>query len=211
MVREQLAFLLDIAKHTLENTQDVVFDEEDIPVGSLCLNWVSNESALFSQVDPSFEFTVQNLGGFTAQFSNSILAYLIDLDMVAVNSRFVTGIELLAGFVAVHGGEIPFPKQSSGHILYEDPVNIRAGGLQRHTVATAFRIFKIAIETLLPLAGVQYNCIRSNRVDLGLFVDHWSIHIGWPSHVDQVVSAKVRDWFCNRPYRKACDLARPLF
>ena len=210
LVQEQLAFLHDIAKHTFEGPEHVVFDEEEIPLSTLSLNWSSNESLIFSQIPSDFVFDVQSLGGFTAQFCDSLLSYILDLDMVAVNSRYVTGVELLAGFVFVHQGSVPFAKQSSGQVIYEDPLGIRAGGLQRHTIATALRIFRLAVERILKLAGAQFSCLRTNRVDLGLMVNQRSLLIGWPDQVESVVSVKVRDWFSTRPHRKACDLARPL-
>ena len=168
-----------------------------------------HESVLFSQVDPDFDFGTSHLGGFTVQFCQSIFRYVLDLDMVASCSRMVTGVELLFGFIFCFQGILPVSRLINGQIVYDDPANFRAGGLLKHTVASALKTFRSALELTFRIAGADLTCERTNRID-GLYVNQWSILVGWPSDVDAVVVHHLKDWFASRPHRRACNLARPM-
>ena len=72
LVKEQLLFLLDLAKHSLGPDINGVVDEEELSVAVLRIPSFPNESVLFSQVDPDFDFGNSHLGGFTVQFCKSI-------------------------------------------------------------------------------------------------------------------------------------------
>ena len=61
-------------------------------------------------------------------------------------------------------------------------------------------VFLIPFDGSIPLA----------RVEHGIHVRGWSIRIGWPHDVNSSVTAVLSEWFAHRPYRKACDLTRPL-
>ena len=74
-----------------------------------------------------------------------------------------------------------------------------AAGLMRHTFASAIKIFKLGIERLFHGLGVQFRCQSTCRPDLGLYVKHWSTHVGWPECVENAVSNVIRGWF-ERPY-----------
>ena len=87
---------------------------------------------------------------------------------------------------------------------------IRAGGLLKHTIASAFKVFHTVIERVLTCVGAQYFHQSTRRPDVGVYVKHWSLQIGWPDDVDISVAATSRSWFAARPYRRACDIARPL-
>ena len=79
---------------------------------------------------------------------------------------------------------------------------IRAGGLLKHTIASAFKVFRTVIERVLTCVGAQYFHQSTRRPDVGVYVKHWSLQIGWVDDADISVAA--------RPYRRACDIARPL-
>ena len=136
--------------------------------------------------------------------------YVLDLDMVANCSRLVTGVELLFGFVFCFQGVVPVSRLINGQIVYDDPANFRAGGLLKHTVASALKIFRSALELTFKIAGADLPSERTNRLDVGLHVNQWSLFVGWPSDVDAIVVGHLKDLFSSRPHRRACDLARPM-
>ena len=107
-MEEQLDFLLELAHATQEQSGFTDMDDECLPVSSLCLQWSPNECDLFTQFPEEGlnGLDVQLFGGFTVQFCDSVLQYFLDLEAHQV--RFVTGLELLAGFLVLHGGSIPF-------------------------------------------------------------------------------------------------------
>ena len=80
----------------------------------------------------------------------------------------------------------------------------------RHTIAAALRIFRTGVETLLSSLNAQFQVKHSCRPDLGIFVQHWSLFIGWPHEVACSVDGTLTSWFASRPYRRACDIARPI-
>ena len=211
LVREQLSFLLDMAHSSLEQKPAQTLDAEDLPVSSLVLSWSPNQCDLASQFLPEnvAEIDVQMLGGFTAQFCESLAIFIHSIDLEAPHSRFVTGLELMCAFLNLHEGIIPHPRLVDGVVNYCDG-SFRAGGLMRHTIATALKIFRHGFETVLTSLGVQFLVKSTCRPDLFVFVKHWSILVGWPEDVAHVVDPVLTSWFAQRPYRRACDLARPL-
>eukprot|EP00435_Cladocopium_sp_Y103_P000665 s1296_g1.t1 len=210
-VQRQLAFLVDVAKFELEHRQSDVFGDEDITVGSLLVPRFPCTRGIVDQVelDVLEQLSDQHVFPFPVQFGKALLSYLFDLDMTASCARVVTGIELMAGFLA-EGNQIPLQRFVDGKLIYEDPSAVCCGGLIRNTIATALKTFKVALAKFLSAAGVQFDFQQSSRPDIGLCVRHWSILIGWPDQCEAVVSKMVQGWFATRRYRKACDLARPL-
>ena len=211
-VCEQIALLLDVAQSVFENRAPLDHDQENTLISSLALQWLPNQSDLAMQfpIDGLDSFSVQQLGGFSAQFSSSVLEYLKSLDFEAPQARYVTGLELLCGFLVLFNGSIPYQRLESGALLFLDPSASRAGGLMRHTITSALRIFKMAVEKILSLLDVQYCVSTGCRPDLGIHVKSWTLLIGWPYDVNQKVGDVLQQWFALRPYRRACDIARPI-
>ena len=211
LVKMQLDFLLDVAQHELSHRADAPLDAEDLPVSSLRLQWIDNESDIVSQIPFDFESSDVLLPDkFPAQFLRNLVRFLADIDTVANRARYVTGLELMFGFRHFYGDTIPFQRSRNGQTYFEDVSNIHAGGLIRHTMATALRIFLMALEHVSLVFDIQFVTSSSNRPDVGLNVCQWSLLVGWPEEVDSVVAALVRDTFSGRPHRRACDLARPF-
>ena len=211
LVREQISFLLDMAHSSLEQKPAQFFDAEDLPVSSLVLSWSPNQCDLSSQFLPEnvAEIDVQMLGGFTSQFCESLANFIHSIDLEAPHSRFVTGLELMCAFLTLHEGAIPHPRLVDGVVNYCDD-SIRGGGLMRHTIAAALKVFRLGFETVLTALGVQFLVKPTCRPDIFVYVKHWSVHVGWPLEFSQAVDPVLISWFANRPYRRACDLARPL-
>lgn len=147
--------------------------------------------------------------GFSKDFSARVLNLILSLDVSAARCRLVTGIELLAAFEALNLGSIPFPRIVNGVTLDEDPHSVVAGGLMRHTIASATMAFRKCLVQILDHFGVAARTGLSNRPDLGL-VQVWSIQVGWPDHVESVARVVLDRWFSTRVARRACDLARPM-
>eukprot|EP00438_Fugacium_kawagutii_P009705 Skav211708 [mRNA] locus=scaffold2852:32753:42021:+ [translate_table: standard] len=211
-VGEQLQFLVDIAQHELSNRGRTTFDPEDLPLSSLVVEREPNSHDICLQISPEDIETldVQLLNGFSVQFGKSLVQFLIHLDFEAQSARFVTGLEMMFAFVSFSGTSIPWPRSASGVTIYEDPFQIQAGGLMRHTISSALNVFKAAVQSVFTAIGVQFDCSATNRPDLFLMVPQWSIKIGWPDEVEADVSGQIRSIFRDRPHRRACDLARPL-
>lgn len=144
-------------------------------------------------------------------FREQILALLIGADSTAAHSRFVTGIELLAALYSLMNGAIPIPQLVNGRTVYDDPSDIAAGGLIRHTLAGSIGILKQCISHLFREGGVLFEMSRDARPDLGLFYPVWSLHIGWPADIKATISVVVSGWFSSKAARPACDLARPIW
>ena len=211
-VCEQISMLLDVARSVFDARALPDEDQEGTLISSLALQWLPNQSDLAMQfpLDGLNSLSVQQLGGFSAQFSSSVLEFLRSLDYEAPSARYVTGLELLCGFLVLFKGSIPHQRVESGTLLFLDPSTTRAGGLMRHTIASALKIFKIAVEKILSLLEVQYHVSSRCRPDLGVHVKSWSLLVGWPFDVDQKVGEVLKTWFAPRAYRRACDLARPI-
>lgn len=124
-------------------------------------------------------------------FREQILALLIGADSTAAHSPFVTGIELLAALYSLMNGAIPIPQLVNGRTVYDDPSDMAAGGLIRHTLAGSIGILKQCISHLFREGGVLFEMSRDARPDLGLFYPVWSLHIGWPADVEATISVVV--------------------
>ena len=212
MVSEQIAFLLDMARSSLEQKPTHSVDVEDLPLSALVLSWSPNQCDLASQflLESIADIDVQNLDGFSAQFSEPIASFIYSVDLEAPQARFVSGLELLCAFLSLHEGAIPHPKLVGGVVQYLDPDVTCAGGLMRHTIASGLRIFRLGVEKVLTSLGVQFQVKSTSRPDLYVYVKHWSIFIGWPMEVAHPTDSLLASWFAPRPYRRACDLARPI-
>lgn len=211
-VQEQLAFLLGVAQHELQNRGQRQYDPEDLPVSSLAVASEENQFAFCLQISPEDieALTVQSLGGFSVQFGKAVAQFLVNLDFEAINERFVTGLELLYAFRIFTGLSIPWPRSVSGTVVYEEPHNVCAGGLMRHTFSSALGTFKAAIQSVCFSIGAQFDSSPVSRPDIHLVAPQWSVKIGWPQQVEVAVASSIRTDFTSRPFRRACDLARPL-
>ena len=214
LVNKQLAFLVAVAQFELHHRTPLQHDEEDVLLSTLQLPWFPNESRIFSQcpLEVLERTPVQLLQGFSAQFCRNLVQFLCDLDISASRARAVTGVELLLAFVHCSDGMIPFPRLVQGEMIYEDHHQSNTAGLMRHTMASALRVLKLALDRCSKIIDISFFDDPSNRVDLGLFkkLKHWSIFVGWPVDVENVVAPLVRTTFGHRPYRLASDLARPI-
>eukprot|EP00435_Cladocopium_sp_Y103_P012608 s4890_g3.t1 len=210
-VQNQLAFLVAVAKFELEHQYEEEYDEENQVLSSFLIpRFVCDRSFVDQfELDVLDTLSDQQTAPFSVQFGRAVLNYMLDLDATATHSRFVTGIELMAGFLAL-GNCIPIQRFVDGHLVYEEPSAVRCGGLIRITMATALKTFKLALFQLLRAAAVQFEVQLTNRPDLGICVNHWSVYLGWPLQIESVASPLVRKWFSTRRYRRACDLARPF-
>eukprot|EP00435_Cladocopium_sp_Y103_P045783 s1301_g13.t1 len=210
-VQQQLAFLVAVAQFDLEHRNPDDIDDEDLAVGFLVVPRVVSNRVLADQFDLDVleQLTDQHTAPFPVQFGRAVLSYLLDLDMVATHARHVTGVELMAGFIAA-GNSIPLQRYVDGHLVFETPASVRAGGLVRITIATALQTFKRAVLQILRTADVQFQVQQSNRPDLNLMVNQWSLFVGWPDSTEVVVGPLVHGWFRTRPHRRACDLAKPF-
>eukprot|EP00435_Cladocopium_sp_Y103_P012554 s2736_g3.t1 len=193
LVQRQLAFLVAIAKFELEHRGPSSFDDEDMAVSFLCIPRFVCDRSIVDQVelDVLEQLTEQQTSPFPVQFGKEVLSYLLDLDMTASHARVVTGIELMAGFLAA-GNAIPIQRFVDGRLVYEAPSTVRGGGLIRSTIATLLKTFKLAVVKFLTEAGVQFSVQLINRPDIHLCVKHWGIFIGWPDQSESVVSNLVR-------------------
>ena len=209
--QKQLAFLVDVAKFDLEHRFFDEPDEEDLVIGSLFVPRVVSTRVFSDQFDLDVldQLSDQYTAPFPVRFGRAVLSFLLDLDTTATHARFVSGIELLAGFLST-GNNIPIQRFVDGHLVYEDPTSVRAGGLIRITIAMALKAFKAAVLHLLRTADVQFQVQQTNRPDLRLCAAQWSLFLGWPDQCEVLVGKKVRSWFETRRHRRACDLARPL-
>eukprot|EP00438_Fugacium_kawagutii_P010800 Skav218420 [mRNA] locus=scaffold466:172545:174128:- [translate_table: standard] len=212
LVIEQIQFLVAIAQFELTHRGPSQFDPEDMVLSSFQVVYEPCDYDFCLQLAPEDldSLDVQLLNGFSAQFMKTLLQFLINLDFEAQSARYVTGLELLYAFVHFTGTSIPWPRLTSGSTTYVEPHLIHAGGLMRHTIASAMHVFKTAVQSATLAAGVQTVCLSTNRPDLHLFVPQWSLRIGWPDQVERVVGNLVRTAFHDRPHRRSCDLARPL-
>eukprot|EP00435_Cladocopium_sp_Y103_P050318 s564_g15.t1 len=210
-VQTQLSFLVAVAQFDFDHRNGEDVDDECLPVASLLVPRVEATRALVDQfeLDVLEQLTESQTAPFPVQFGKAVLSFLLDLDMTATHARYVTGLELMAGFVDA-GHSIPLQRFVDGRLVYDDPASVRAGGLVRITIATALQTFKRAVLQILRSADVQFFTQQTNRPDLNLFVNQWSFFIGWPDHVEAVVGPLVRGWFETRPHRRACDLAKPI-
>ena len=211
LVKQQLSLLLEVAQHELHSRGPCDHDEEDLQISSLTLQRFPNEGLLFSQspLEAIQNCDFRMLGGFSQTFSCSLMQFLSDLDLAASHARFVTCIELVAAFLTCANGAIPFQNLEDGNMVFMDPC-LRAGGLVRHTFASAMKVLRLAIEKCFALASVQFEARSTSRADVGLLVPQWSLLIGWPDDIESKVSSVVSNWFQSRPHRRASDLARPI-
>ena len=76
--------------------------------------------------------------------------FILDLDTAATHARYVTGIELMAGFIAA-GNTIPLQRFVDGRLIFEEPNEVCAGGLIRITIATGLKTFKLAFNSHLAI------------------------------------------------------------
>ena len=210
-VKQQLSLLLEVAQHELHTRGPCDHDDEDLQISSLLLQRFPNEGLLFSQcpLEAVQNCDIQMLGGFSRTFSCSLIQFLSDLDLAATHARFVTCTELVAAFQICANGAIPFQRLQDGNMVFMDPC-LRAGGLLRHTFASAMKVLRLAIEKCLSAASVQFEAKSTSRADVGLMTPQWSLFLGWPDDVECKVSVLVSQWFFSRPHRRACDIARPI-
>lgn len=185
-------------------------------------------TAFYDSADP-FSESAPNDGHFVAQFSLAsaqlparcplgcsrafsakVLHFLLSLDVSATRSRVVTCKELLAAFEALNLGSMPHARIVQGVTQHEETNTIVAGGLVRHTIASASLTLRKCIVQILLHFGVVSQTGHANRVDLGLFFNVWAIRIGWPDHVEAVARVIITRWFESRPARKAADVAKPM-
>lgn len=207
----QLSFLVDIAQTELATRGQNNCSSEDVPISLLHVSYFENSHDLFHQIslEDSYSLDSQPLNGFTVQFCDAIVQFLLQLDL-APRARYVTGIELLFGFIHFSGMNIPWPRNIQGEVAFEDLQQLRAGGLMRHTCASALRIFKRAVRTIMTVHDAHISSESRSRPDVFLMVPQWALLLGWPHDVEQVVSGQLKLFFSARPHRRACDLARPL-
>eukprot|EP00435_Cladocopium_sp_Y103_P062636 s587_g24.t1 len=165
-VQQQLAFLLAIARFELEHRISVNDDDEDVMISSLLVPREICDRSLADQFDLDVldALTVQSVAPFPLAFSKSLHSFLLDLDMTATHARYVTGIELMAGFLA-SGSRIPIQRFVEGILIYDDPVDICAGGLIRLTIATVLKTFKLAVLKFLKSAEVQFSATMDRLVE----------------------------------------------
>ena len=213
LVSTQCAFLLELAQHDLAaSSRSDIFDFEDLPLAILAQPTEPNNSNLAAQFELD---AVGSLAddcplGFPKQFRAGILSLVLDCDMSAARSKFVSGIELLAAYISLHPGRFPIPRTVDGVQVFELPSQVVAGGLIRLTIASALQILKQCLFHLFEIFGVLPQVGRSNRPDLGLIMSTWSIKMGWPDHIEVLAHGVVSNWFSTRPGRRACDFAKPL-
>lgn len=97
----------------------------------------------------------------------------------------------LEALTRLSNGAIPIPRLVNGHTVYDDPSDIAAGGLIRHTSASSTGIPKLCIFHLFREGGVLFEMSRDASPDLGLFYLAWSLDIGWPANLEATISVVV--------------------
>eukprot|EP00438_Fugacium_kawagutii_P003730 Skav234634 [mRNA] locus=scaffold1609:57263:61717:- [translate_table: standard] len=212
-VIQQLKLLLALAQSDLQvSSVQPEWDPEDLLLSDLGTSISVNHHFLAQQVEGDFvQLLPRHLsGGFSFDFRRKLLTFIIDLDMQAATSRFVTGLELLAAFLNFGHGSIPIPRKVGDSIHYEDVGSVVGGGLIRVTFASALCTLRKALQVIFANLCLESQWGRDSRVEAGLHTTMWSIHVGWRSDFDGAVVSQLHTWAGGRPWRRACDFARPV-
>lgn len=211
-VKQQLDLLTAIANEDLKkevNAQE--WDPESIVLTDLVQESHCNERELVAQVELEYVQLLPPLSdGFSLPFRTALCEFIFSCDQTASTAKSVLSLEFLAAFLIFTSGRIPIPHDVGGVVVYQDPDSFVGSGLIRPTYVTATGILLKAIKASFRSLNVVATWERKAKPSIGVFMQVWSLRMGWPdsfvSRVDEVVSG----WFASRPVRKACDLARPI-
>lgn len=132
-VQRHLQFLVAMARVDLASSEASSWDPEDVVLSTLMRPMADNQSELSSQLEGNFVQTLPRhlVDGFSFDFRSSLVRFILHCDQSAARAKFVSGLELLAVFVAAQHGRIPIPRLVDGIMVYECPDMVVGGNLIR--------------------------------------------------------------------------------
>ena len=142
------------------------------------------------------------------EFAVSICNWLHSNSCVDAPVYRLSFLELTMALAVIAHERFPFPVTRKGAT---DILALLDSRFTRPTFVFLYRCVRDVMRCLVRYFG--WNDIvftQCTKVSLGIHTSCDGIFVKLPTTIVQQVRRHTSDFFCNRPYRKVCDLARPL-
>ena len=142
------------------------------------------------------------------EFAVSICNWLHSNSSVDAPVYRLSFLELTMALAVIAHERFPFPVTRKGAT---DILALLDSRFTRPTFVFLYRCVRDVTRCLIRYFG--WNDIvftQCTKVSLGIHTSCDGIYVKLPTTIVQQVRRHTSDFFCNRPYRKVCDLARPL-
>ena len=138
--------------------------------------------------------------------AKGLLNWLISLEQRADFCRETTLLELLVGYRLDTGSFLPIQVSRGNRCIWQDVEETCAGELAPRTIASQLKVFTSLLVSLFDAVDLPLEWSFCSKPDAGIHKSISAIVAPWPLDVDARVRASLST---GRPFRRACDFARP--